>query len=72
MVAAHEILVATNAVRNLIREGNIPQIASMMQVGQKYGMITMQDSVQSLVSRGLVSSESLRTLAKQADEQNDS
>jgi twitching motility protein PilT len=68
MVAAHEILVATSAVRNLIREGNIPQIASMMQVGQKFGMITMQDSIQSLVSRGLVNSDSIKKLIKQVME----
>ncbi len=68
MVPAHEILVATSAVKNLIREGNIPQIASMMQVGQKFGMITMQDSIQSLISRGLVSSETLKNLTKQVTE----
>jgi twitching motility protein PilT len=41
-------------VRNLIRENKIPQIASMMQMGSRYGMQTMEDSVKALVNQGLV------------------
>ena len=39
-----EILVGTNAVRNLIRENQIAQIYSMIQTGSRYGMITMEDA----------------------------
>jgi twitching motility protein PilT len=53
-VAAHDILIGTPAVRNLIRENKIPQIGSMMQMGQRFGMQTMEDSVKSLVTQGLV------------------
>jgi twitching motility protein PilT len=52
--AAHEILVGTSAVRNLIRENKIPQIYSMIQVGQRYGMQTMEDSMRALVEKGIV------------------
>ena len=63
-VAAHEILVGTNAVRNLIRENKIPQLYSMMQTGLRYGMVTMEDSVRDLVEAGIVSEEeALSTLA---------
>ena len=47
-------MVATAAIRNLIREGKVHQIASVMQSGAKYGMQTMDQSLASLVKRGLV------------------
>ena len=56
-VAALEILIATPAVRNLIREGKIHQIPSAMQVGQKDGMQTMDMALVELVNRGLTSRE---------------
>ncbi|HEY1720335.1 MAG TPA: type IV pilus twitching motility protein PilT [Magnetospirillaceae bacterium] len=52
-VAAHDILVGTPAVRNLIRENKIPQIGSMMQMGSRYGMQTQEDAVRDLIARGL-------------------
>lgn len=52
--AAHEILVGTSAVRNLIRENKVPQIYSMIQVGQRYGMQTMEDAMRKLVDSGAV------------------
>ena len=52
--AAHEILVGTSAVRNLIRENKVPQIYSMIQVGQRYGMQTMEDAMRKLVDSGVV------------------
>ncbi|MBY0511327.1 MAG: type IV pilus twitching motility protein PilT [Rhodospirillaceae bacterium] len=55
-VAAHEILTGTSAVRNLIRENKVPQIYSMIQVGQRYGMQTMDDSIKRSVEAGLVDS----------------
>jgi twitching motility protein PilT len=56
-VAALEILIATTAVRNLIREGKNHQIPSAMQVGQKDGMQTMDMSLIDLVNKGLVTRE---------------
>ena len=56
-IAAHEILLGTSAVRNLIREGRIPQINSLMQIGSKLGMCVMKDSVQRLVEDRIVSEE---------------
>ena len=48
-VAACEVLVATPAIRNLIREGKTHQIYSMLQAGGKYGMVTMDMSLAKLV-----------------------
>jgi len=46
-IAAYEILVATPAVRNLIREHKIAQIYSAMQTGKKFGMQTMDQQLES-------------------------
>lgn len=59
-VAAHEIMLGTPAIRNLIREAKIPQITSMIQMGSKIGMTTMRDTLNRLFSEGLISSETLR------------
>lgn len=56
-VAAHEILLGTPAVRNLIREGRIPQIHSLMQISSKVGMCIMKDSIQKLVDDGIITAE---------------
>jgi twitching motility protein PilT len=53
-VAALEILAATPAVRNLIREGKVEQLPSAMQTGQKYGMVTLDQSLKDLVNRKIV------------------
>jgi twitching motility protein PilT len=47
-VAAHEILVGTPAVRNLIRESKTAQLVSVMQTGQQQGMQTMAQSLERL------------------------
>lgn len=68
-VGAFEILVGTNAVRNLIRENQIPQVYSMMQTGSRYGMITMEEAINNLVQGGVISPEAARSaLAKASDE----
>ncbi|MCL4424970.1 MAG: type IV pilus twitching motility protein PilT [Firmicutes bacterium] len=59
-VAALEILVATPAVRNLIREGKTHQLSSALQTGAKYGMQTMESSLRVLAERGLISPEELK------------
>ena len=66
-VAAHEILIATGAVRNLIRENKIPQLYSMMQVGQKFGMQTMRDAVEKLLAQGTVAPEEAARVLASAD-----
>ncbi len=51
-IVALEILIATPGVRNLIREGKIHQIPSMIQTGKKYGMTLLDDSIMDLFKRG--------------------
>ena len=53
--AALEILIATPAVRNLIREGKTYQIASAMQTGKKYGMQTLDDAILEVLEKGWIS-----------------
>jgi len=53
-VAAREVLVATPAVRNLIREGRMAQLCSVMQTGAAEGMLTMEGAMQRLRDRGLI------------------
>jgi len=67
--AAHDILVGTPAVRNLVRENKIPQITSMMQMGSRYGMITMEDSVKALVNQGLVDPSEMERFAVPGEKQ---
>ncbi len=71
-IAAHEIMVATSGVRNLIREGKIPQLVSMIQMGKKQGMQAMKDVVAAYAQEGLISHEQARIAAghtEEADEQ---
>jgi twitching motility protein PilT len=53
-IPAVEVMVATSAIRNLIREGKTHQIASVMQAGAKYGMQTMDQSLAELAKSGKV------------------
>lgn len=53
-VAAHEILLCTPAIRNLIREAKTPQISSLMQISSRVGMCTMKDAVYKLVDQGII------------------
>lgn len=56
-VAAHEILVGTPAVANLIREGKTFQIPSVIQTGKQLGMLQMDQSLQALLSGGVINAE---------------
>ena len=68
-VGAFEVLVGTNAVRNLIRENQVPQIYSMIQTGSRYGMITMEEAVNNLLQSGTISADEARhALMKASDE----
>lgn len=53
-IIALEILIATPAVRNLIREGKTYQIPSSMQTGKKFGMRTLDDSIMELMQKGRI------------------
>ncbi len=55
--AALEILIATPAVRNLIREGKTYQILSTMQTGKKYGMQTLDDAILAYLERKMISAD---------------
>ncbi len=57
LVPALEIMIGTPAVRNLIREGKVAQLPSAIQTGQKFGMITLDQSLKELVSKGIVDKE---------------
>jgi len=57
MALAQEILVATDAVRSLIREGKAHQILNLMQTGVKDGMLTLETSLNRLVEEGVISYE---------------
>jgi twitching motility protein PilT len=56
-VAALEILIATAAVKNIIREGKTHQIVSAMQTGAKYGMVVMDNYLVDLYQKGLIEYE---------------
>ncbi|MDF2568501.1 MAG: pilT [Sporomusa sp.] len=53
--AAHEVLMVTPAVRNLIREGKTHQISSVIQTGARFGMQAMDVSLRDLFRRGVIS-----------------
>jgi twitching motility protein PilT len=59
-VAAHEIMLGTPAVRNLIREARISQLYSLIQMGGKLGMTTMKDSIYSLLNQNIITEEAAR------------
>mgnify|MGYP001812014792 FL=1 len=56
-VAAHEIMIGTPAIRNLIRENKIAQMYSAIQTGQSIGMQTLDQNLQELLAKGLVSKD---------------
>jgi twitching motility protein PilT len=55
--AALEIMIATPAVRNLIREGKTFQIPSMIQTGKKYGMQTLDDAIMNFLNKKMISAD---------------
>jgi twitching motility protein PilT len=61
-VAVHEIMLGTPAVRNLIREGKVPQLYSLIQIGSKIGMRTMKDSVFEVLHQGIITEAVARSL----------
>ncbi|WP_141440081.1 type IV pilus twitching motility protein PilT [Vreelandella titanicae] len=63
-VAAHEILIATSAMRNLIREDKVAQMYSAIQTGGSLGMQTLDAALSRLVNEGVVSIEEAQAQAK--------
>ncbi len=53
-IAAHEIMLGTPAIRNLIRENKVAQMYSAIQSGQNVGMCTLDQNLENLVNRGLI------------------
>lgn len=66
-VAAFEIMVATSAIRNLIREEKTHQIDTAIQTGGKYGMQTMDTSLLNLYKKGFISHETVLSQATNPD-----
>jgi len=66
-VAAHEIMIGTPAIRNLIRENKIAQMYSAIQTGQQFGMQTLDQCLQQMVQKGLVSKAEARLKAQNKD-----
>ncbi len=56
-IAAHEIMIGTAAIRNLIREGKVAQMYSSIQTGQQFGMQTLDQHLLELVRKNLISRE---------------
>ena len=66
-VAAHEIMIGTPAIRNLIRENKVAQMYSAIQTGQAQGMYTLDQCLLDLVRRNVISSNEARHKAMNKD-----
>ncbi|MDH5446282.1 MAG: type IV pilus twitching motility protein PilT [Gammaproteobacteria bacterium] len=66
-IAAHEIMIGTSAIRNLIREDKIAQMYSSIQTGQGLGMQTLDQCLADLVSKGIISKKIARAKAVNKD-----
>lgn len=66
-VAAHEIMLGTSAIRNLIREDKVAQMYSSIQTGQSVGMQTLDQSLQKLVQTGQITREEAKLKALSKD-----
>ncbi len=66
-VAAHEIMIGTPAIRNLIREAKVAQMYSSIQTGQQFGMQTLDQNLQDLVKRRIISPTEARAKAANKD-----
>ncbi len=65
--AAHEIMIGTPAIRNLIRENKIAQMYSAIQTGQTFGMQTLDQNLQDLVRRNVIAATEARGKAANKD-----
>jgi twitching motility protein PilT len=67
-IAAHEIMIGTPAIRNLIREGKIAQMYSAIQTGHSSGMQTLDQNLLELLSKGVINKEEARFRAVNKDD----
>ncbi len=67
-IAAHEIMIGTPAIRNLIREDKVAQMYSAIQTGQGIGMQTLDQNLKQLVEKGLVNRDVAKTKAANPDQ----
>jgi twitching motility protein PilT len=67
-IAAHEIMIGTPAIRNLIREGKIAQMYSAIQTGQQAGMQTLDQCLKELLQKGLITKEEARFRAQNKED----
>jgi twitching motility protein PilT len=63
-VAAHEIMLGTSAIRNLIREAKVAQMYSAIQTGNSFGMQTLDQNLADLVKRNVITPAEARSKAK--------
>ena len=66
-IAAHEIMIGTPAIRNLIREDKVAQMYSAIQTGQQHGMTTLDQTLQELLRRGVIGKQDARSRAVNKD-----
>jgi twitching motility protein PilT len=66
-VAAHEIMIGTPAIRNLIREDKVAQMYSAIQTGQNVGMQTLDQNLKTLLASGVVAKDEAKRKAAQPD-----
>lgn len=66
-VAAHEIMIGTPAIRNLIREGKVAQMYSSIQTGQNIGMQTLDQCLKDLVARNIIAASEAKNYAVAKD-----
>jgi twitching motility protein PilT len=62
-IAAHEIMIGTPAIRNLIRENKVAQMYSAIQTGTSIGMQTLEQCLVDMVRKGLISMQDARQKA---------
>ncbi|MCG3201950.1 MAG: Twitching mobility protein [Gammaproteobacteria bacterium] len=69
-IAAHEIMIGTPAIRNLIRENKVAQMYSAIQTGGAYGMQTLDQNLLELVKQGVIAKQEARMAAQNKDQFN--
>lgn len=67
-VAAHEIMIATPAIRNLIRENKVAQITSTIETGKMFNMITLDQALQALIVKKVVTLEDAKAVANHPEQ----
>ena len=67
-VLSTEVMVSTPGIRNLIRENDVAQIPSLLQMGAQYGMHTMDKSLKNLYKKGIITKDAALTKVKNVPE----